>query len=69
MREARWPARLKRPAEEIVASTVAHDSPPDLVIQYTGGFAAVPDVPLQAGDVVRIGMEGVGFVQNTVEVV
>ena len=63
------PARLKRPPEEIVASTVAHDSPPDLVIQYTGGFAAVPDVPLQAGDVVRIAMEGVGFVQNTVEVV
>ena len=62
-------ARLKRPPEEIVASTVAHDSPPDLVIQYTAGFAAVPDFPLQAGDVVRITMEGVGFVQNTVEVV
>ena len=63
------PARLKRPPEEIVASTVAHDSPPDLVIQYTGGFTAVPDFPLQAGDVVRIAMEGVGFVQNAVEVV
>ena len=63
------PAALKRPPEEIVASTVAHDSPPDLVIQYTGGFVGVADAPLQAGDVVRITMEGIGFVQNTVEVV
>ena len=63
------PARLKRPPEEIVASTVAHDSPPGLVIQYTGGFVGVADTPLQAGDIVRITMEGVGFVQNTVEVV
>lgn len=63
------PALFKRTPEEIVASTVAHDSPPDLVIQYSGGFTGVADALLQAGDVVRITMEGVGFVQNTVEVV
>ncbi len=61
-------ARL-RPPEAIVASTVAHDSPPDLAIQYTGGIVASGESPLEAGDVVRISMEGVGFVQNTVEVV
>ena len=66
---AEAPAALKRPPEEIVASTVAYDSPPDLVIQYTGGFVGVADAPLQEGDVVRITMEGIGFVQNTVEVV
>jgi len=63
------PAIFKRSPEEIVASTVAHDSPPDLVIQYSGGFAGVADALLKAGDVVRITLEGIGFVENTVEVV
>jgi len=62
-------AIFKRTPEDIVASTVAHDSPPDLVIQYSGGFAAVADAAMHAGDVVRITMEGVGFVENTVETV
>ena len=62
-------ALFKRTPEEIVASTVGHDSPPDLVIQYTGGFAGVADAPLQEGDVVRITMESVGFVENSVAVV
>ena len=62
-------AIFKRTPEDIVASTVAHDSPTDLVIQYSGGFAAVADAAMHAGDVVRITMEGVGFVENTVETV
>lgn len=63
------PAIFKRSPEEIVASTVAHDSPPDLVIQYSGGFTGVADALLKAGDVVRITLEGIGFVENTVEIV
>ena len=60
---------LRRSPEELVRWTVAHDTPPDLVILYTGGCVAIGDVPLKAGDVVRIGMEGVGYVENTVELV
>ena len=58
---------LRRSPGQIVEWTVAHDSPPDLVLIYTGGCVA--EGPLEAGDVVRITLEGVGFVENTVEVV
>ena len=60
---------LRRSPEDLVRWAVAHDSPPDLAILYTGGCVAVGETPLQAGDAVRISMEGVGFVENTVEVV
>jgi len=62
---------FKRSPVDIVASTVAHDTPPDLVIQYSGGFAIARKndelVPLKEGDNVFISLEGVGFVQNQVE--
>lgn len=60
---------LRRHAEDIVHWAMAHDSPPELVIIYSGGCAAVIDAPLQAGDVARISLEGIGFVENTVEIV
>ena len=65
--------KFKRTPEEIIASTVAHDSPPKVVIQYTGGFVVAKDgddiASLEQGDVVRISLESVGFVENEVEVV
>ena len=65
--------KFKRTPEEIIASTVAHDSPPKVVIQYTGGFVVAKDgddiASLEQGDMVRISLEGVGFVENEVEVV
>ena len=65
--------KFKRTPEQIIASTVSHDTPPKLVIQYTGGFAQAKNgdesVPLQEGDIVRIDLEGVGFVENQVELV
>ena len=64
---------FKRSPVDIVASTVAHDIPPDLVIQYSGGFAIARKdeeiVHLESGDSVYISLEGVGYVQNEVEVV
>ena len=65
--------KFKRTPEEIIASTVAHDAPPKVVIQYTGGFVVAKDgddiASLEKGDVVRISLEGVGFVENEVEIV
>ena len=58
---------LRRSPAQIVEWTLAHDAPPDLVIIYTGGCVA--DGPLEAGDVVRISLDGIGYVENTVEVV
>jgi 2-dehydro-3-deoxy-D-arabinonate dehydratase len=58
---------FRRSPEEILKWTVAHDAPPDLTLIYTGGCVAVG--PLEAGDVVRISLDGIGFVENTVEVV
>jgi len=58
---------FRRSPAQIVEWTQAHDSPPDLVIIYTGGCVA--DGPLEAGDVVRISLDGIGSVENTVEVV
>lgn len=60
---------LRRRPEELVRWAVAHDTPPDLALLYSGGCVASTQTPLQAGDVVRISLEGVGFVENTVEVV
>jgi 2-dehydro-3-deoxy-D-arabinonate dehydratase len=63
--------KFKRSPVDIVESTVAHDTPPDLVIQYSGGFAIARKddelVPLKEGDSVFISLEGVGHVQNEVE--
>ena len=43
------------------------------MIQYTGGFVVAKDgddiASLEQGDIVRISLEGVGFVENEVEVV
>ena len=58
---------LRRSPEDMVKWTVSHDTPPDLSIFYTGGI--VGGGPTQAGDVVRISMEGIGYVENTVEMV
>ena len=41
-----------------------HDVPAELSILYTGGCVKSP--PMEVGDVVRIDLEGVGFVENTV---
>ena len=60
---------LRRPPADLVRWVVAHDAPPDLVILYSGGCVAIGEVPMEAGDVVRISLEGVGYVENTVEVV
>jgi 2-dehydro-3-deoxy-D-arabinonate dehydratase len=74
-REGREEARvasvtaLRRSPEDLVRWTLAHDAPPDLALLYSGGCVTAPDRPLQAGDVVRISMEGVGYVENTVELV
>ena len=64
---------FKLSPNDIVSATTAHDSPPDLVIQYSGGFAIARKdqeiVPLESGDSVYISLEGGGYVQNEVEVV
>tara|TARA_Y100000768_G_scaffold219809_1_gene165710 strand:- start:4839 stop:5759 length:921 start_codon:yes stop_codon:yes gene_type:complete len=63
----------KTSPSEIVKSTVIHDSPPDLIIQFSGGFAISRNdnevVELQEGDRVQISLENVGFIQNDVEIV
>ncbi len=58
---------LRRSPEDIVRWSAEHDSPPDVVIYYTGGCVTGGEAPMQPGDVVRISMEGVGYVENTVE--
>lgn len=55
----------RKSPEEIVKWIVGHDSPPDLSIIYTGGLVA--EGPLEVGDVVRVELDGIGFVENTVE--
>ena len=64
---------FKTSPSEIVRSTVIHDSPPDLVLQFSGGFAISRKndeiVPLKKDDKVSISLEGLGFIQNQVEVV
>jgi|GEM_PF-1815249 2-dehydro-3-deoxy-D-arabinonate dehydratase len=57
---------LRRSPEDIVNWSVEHDSPPDVVVYYTGGCVAGGEEPMQPGDVVRISLEGVGYVENTV---
>ena len=59
--------RFKRSPEKIVERTVEHDTPPDLVILYSGGIVA--GGPMLGGDVVRISLEDIGYVENTVEIV
>ncbi|MBP05135.1 MAG: hypothetical protein CL728_00135 [Chloroflexi bacterium] len=58
---------------DIVKATVMHDSPPDLLIQFSGGFAISRKeeevVPLEEGDTVQISLENVGYIQNEVEIV
>ena len=58
---------------EIVEATVIHDSPPDLLLQFSGGFAISRKdeqiVPLEKEDSIKISLEGVGFIQNEVEIV
>ena len=60
---------LRRDPEDLVRWAVAHDTPPDLAILYSGGCVVVADTPVRPGDVVRITMEGVGSVENPVEAV
>ncbi|MBM3934240.1 MAG: fumarylacetoacetate hydrolase family protein [SAR202 cluster bacterium] len=60
---------LQRQPEDLVRWTVAHDTPPDLTIMYTGGCVADGNAAFQAGDVVTISLEGVGYVENQVEMV
>lgn len=59
--------KFKRSPEKIVERTVEHDTPPDLVILYSGGIVA--GGPMLGGDVVRISLEDIGYVENTVEIV
>ena len=58
---------------EIVEATVIHDSPPDLLLQFSGGFAISRKddeiIPLEKEDSIKISLEGVGFIQNEVEIV
>ena len=61
--------QLRRDPAGMVQWLTAHDAPPDLAIVYTGGCVIAGDTPMQAGDVVRINLEGVGYVENTVELV
>ena len=60
---------LRRSPEDLVRWSVAHDTPPDLAILYTGGCVVDAQTPMRAGDTVSIKLEGVGYVENTVEVV
>ena len=57
----------RRSPEDIVKWVTEHDSPPDLVIIYTGGCVA--DGPLEEGDLVRISLDGIGYVENRVSVI
>ena len=57
----------RRAPEDIIRWVTDHDSPPDLMVIYTGGCVA--DGPLEAGDLVKISLEGIGSVENTVEIV
>jgi 2-dehydro-3-deoxy-D-arabinonate dehydratase len=57
----------RRAPDEIAKWVVDHDSPPDVVLIYTGGCVADGQNPLKPGDIVRISLEGVGYVENTVE--
>ena len=58
---------------EIVEATDIHDSPPDLLLQFSGGFAISRKddeiIPLEKEDSIKISLEGVGFIQNEVEIV
>ena len=54
----------RRPPEKLVSAVVDHDVPAELSILYTGGCVA--SAPMEVGDVVRIDLEGIGFVENTV---
>jgi len=64
---------FKKSPVDIVKSTVIHDTPPDLLIQYSGGFAIARKgdeiVPLENGDNIYINLQGVGYVHNEVELV
>ncbi len=57
----------RRSPEAIADWGFRHDTPPDVALIYTGGCVADGDNPVQVGDVVRIEMEGVGYVENAVE--
>ena len=60
---------LRKSPQQLVEWAVAHDTPPDLSIIYTGACVAIANISLKAGDVVRIDMEGIGYVENTVSIV
>tara|TARA_A100001037_G_scaffold259969_1_gene247989 strand:- start:373 stop:1257 length:885 start_codon:yes stop_codon:yes gene_type:complete len=54
----------RRSPEKLVSAVMDHDVPAELSILYTGGCVA--SAPMEIGDVVRIDLEGIGFVENTV---
>ena len=54
----------RRSPEKLVSAVMDHDVPAELSILYTGGCVA--SAPMEVGDVVRIDLEGIGFVENTV---
>ena len=54
----------RRSPAKLVSAVMDHDVPAELSILYTGGCVA--SAPMEVGDVVRIDLEGVGFVENTV---
>ena len=54
----------RRSPEKLVSAVMDHDVPAELSILYTGG--CVGSAPMEVGDVVRIDLEGIGFVENTV---
>lgn len=56
----------RRSPEAIADWGFRHDTPPDVALIYTGGCVADGDNPVQVGDVVRIEMESVGYVENAV---
>ena len=55
---------FRRTPSELAKWTSDHDDPPEVSILYTGGL--VGGGPLESGDIVTIGLDHIGFVENKV---
>ncbi len=65
--EATNTGKMVRSVEELVDCYVAHNAVPDVSVLLTG-TSLVPDegFTLEEGDVIEIGLEGIGTLTNTV---